>query len=53
MSDKKQGMMPQSTAGLIRYFDEGEGSFKIRPEYIIGICAALIVIEVGLKFHLF
>lgn len=53
MSDKNKNMMPQSTAGLVRYFDEGEGTFKIKPEYVLFTCAALIVIEIAMKFRLF
>jgi preprotein translocase subunit Sec61beta len=36
MSDKEKGYMPQSTAGLIRYFDE-DSAIKLKPEHIIAI----------------
>ncbi len=34
MSEKEKQYMPQSTAGLIRYFDVEEG-IKIKPEHIV------------------
>ena len=34
MPEKNQSMMPQSTAGLVRYFD-AEAGIKIKPEYIV------------------
>jgi preprotein translocase subunit Sec61beta len=42
--------MPQSTAGLIRYFEESEEAIKIKPEYIIGISIAIVVFEIIVKF---
>jgi preprotein translocase subunit Sec61beta len=52
MSKKGRMQMPQSTAGLVRYFDESKESIKLKPQYIVGVCAALIVIELMLKFGL-
>lgn len=42
--------MPQSTAGLIRYFEESKEAVKIRPEYLVGICLAIVALELVLKF---
>jgi preprotein translocase subunit Sec61beta len=50
MSKKGQGMMPQSTAGLIRYFDESEAKVKFKPEHVIGFSIAVIALEIILKF---
>jgi len=49
MSEKNRNMMPQSTAGLIRYFDESPETLKIKPEHVVIICSAIIVLELALK----
>lgn len=41
MPEKEKNYMPQSTAGLIRYFDE-ETSIKLKPEHIIWVSIGLI-----------
>ena len=53
MSKKSQGMMPQSTAGLIRYFDESEAKIKLKPEHIIAFSIIVIIAEIVLKIGLF
>jgi preprotein translocase subunit Sec61beta len=53
MSKKDRSIMPQSTAGLVRYFEESEEAIKLKPEHIVGIAAAIIIIEIALKFALF
>lgn len=50
---KEKTMMPQSTAGLIRYFEESEESIKLKPEHVIGAAVAIIIIELVLKFLVF
>ncbi len=50
MSQKDKNMMPQSTAGLIRYFEESEESIKLKPEHVVGIAILIIVVELALKF---
>lgn len=42
--------MPQSTAGLIRYFESEEEAIKFKPEYIIIICILIITLELMLRF---
>ncbi|MBI4176689.1 MAG: preprotein translocase subunit Sec61beta [Candidatus Aenigmarchaeota archaeon] len=42
--------MPQTQAGLVRYFEESKESIKIKPMMIIGVSVALIFIEIALKF---
>lgn len=45
--------MPQSTAGLIRYFDEGKETVKIRPEHVVVVSVVFIALELALKFGVF
>jgi preprotein translocase subunit Sec61beta len=42
--------MPQSTAGLTRYFDEEMGGIKITPEQVVIASVVIIVMELMLKF---
>jgi preprotein translocase subunit Sec61beta len=53
MSKKDRSMMPQSTAGLIRYFEESEESIKLKPEHVVGIAVFIIAVELALKFLVF
>jgi preprotein translocase subunit Sec61beta len=50
MSKKEKMMMPQSTAGLIRYFEQSEESIKLKPEHIIAVSVVIVIVEVMLKF---
>ena len=50
MAKDKKMVMPQSTAGLIRYFDQSEESIKLKPEHVIGLCVVIIIVEIMLKF---
>ncbi len=47
---EEKNYMPQSTAGLTRYFDEEEGGFRITPEQVLIAAAAIVVIELLLRF---
>jgi preprotein translocase subunit Sec61beta len=47
---KDRTMMPQSTAGLIRYFDQSKESVKIKPEHVLIACGVLIALEILFKF---
>ena len=49
MSKKDKNYMPQSTAGLMRYFTQSKESIKIKPEHIIAACGFLIIIEIMIK----
>lgn len=42
--------MPQSTAGLVRYFEESQDALKIKPEHLIGVLVLIIAAEIALKF---
>ena len=39
MAKENKNYMPQSTAGLIRYFDVEEG-IKLKPEHIVAMSVA-------------
>ena len=52
MPRKPRAFMPQSTAGLISYFEESEEQIKLKPEHVIGIAIFIIIIEILLKFML-
>lgn len=45
--------MPQSTAGLVRYFEESKEAIKLKPEHVIVICVILIAIELMFKIGMF
>ncbi|MDI6721800.1 MAG: preprotein translocase subunit Sec61beta [Candidatus Aenigmarchaeota archaeon] len=49
MSEKERKYMPQSGAGLIRYFDVEE-QVKIKPHHVIALSIGFAVIIVILKF---
>lgn len=51
MSKEKQ-QMPMTTAGLTRYFDESPEAIKIKPEHVVGIVAAIIILEIFLHMFL-
>lgn len=53
MGKKQKMQMPQSTAGLVRYFDSSKESIKFKPEHIAIACGAIIAIEILLKLGFF
>ena len=38
--------MPQSSAGLTRYFDEDSGGIKVTPEQVVGFASIVVIIEI-------
>jgi preprotein translocase subunit Sec61beta len=46
---KKGAPMPASSAGLLRFFEDETKGIKIRPEIVVGLAAALIIISILLK----
>ena len=42
--------MPQSTAGLIRYFEAEEEAIKFRPEHVVAVCLVIIALELAFRF---
>jgi preprotein translocase subunit Sec61beta len=49
MAERERQFMPQSTAGLIRYFDVEEG-IKIKPQHVVALSIAFAFIVLILKF---
>ena len=45
---KQQQQAPQGMAGLVRYYDEDKSLIKLKPEHVVGMCAALIIFEMFL-----
>ena len=42
--------LPSSEGGIVRYGDEETKSlFVIKPEYIIGLCIAVVIILIALR----
>jgi preprotein translocase subunit Sec61beta len=52
MSQKEKIQMPQSTAGLVRYFEESKEAIKLKPEHVVVVCVLIIAAEIALKFIL-
>lgn len=50
---KPKIQMPQSTAGLIRYFDESKSAIKFKPQHVVAMAVIVIAIELALRFGLF
>lgn len=47
MSKKKKekaAPMPAASAGLLRFFEEETEGIKVRPELLVGLTAALIIL---------
>ncbi len=42
--------MPASSAGLLRFFEDETQGIKIRPEIVVGLAAALVVVTILLRF---
>ncbi|MBI5061372.1 MAG: preprotein translocase subunit Sec61beta [Candidatus Aenigmarchaeota archaeon] len=49
MAEREKNYMPQSTAGLIRYFDE-EGGIKMKPEHVIWMSVIFTAFVLVLRF---
>jgi preprotein translocase subunit Sec61beta len=50
MSRREKSMMPQSTAGLVRYFEQSKEAIKIKPEHVLIAAGVFIVLELLIKF---
>jgi preprotein translocase subunit Sec61beta len=42
--DKKKAPMPAASAGLLRFFEEETEGIKVRPELLVVMSLALIVV---------
>jgi len=49
MARKNRIHLPQSTAGLVRYFEESKEAIKLKPEHIVIVCVLVLVLEIALK----
>ena len=45
MAEERQSM-PQSSAGLTRYFDEDNGGLKVTPEQVVALASIVIIVEI-------
>lgn len=45
---KQQQQAPQGMAGLVRYYEEDKSLVKMKPEHVVAICSALVILEVFL-----
>jgi len=48
-SKKKNAPLPASSAGLLRFFEDETEGVKIRPEFVLAACIALIVTSIVLN----
>jgi preprotein translocase subunit Sec61beta len=46
---KDSGPMPAASAGLLRFFEEETEGIKVRPELLVVLAVALIVVSVLAK----
>lgn len=46
---RKEAPMPATTAGLLRFFEEESKGIKVRPEIVLGVSAAFIVVVLILR----
>ena len=46
---RREAPLPASAAGLLRFFEDESRGIKIRPEIVVGIGAALIIIVTVLR----
>jgi preprotein translocase subunit Sec61beta len=46
MSKRRKGEspMPAASAGLLRFFEEETEGIKVRPEMLVGLAVALIIV---------
>lgn len=49
MAKKDKVYLPMGTGGLIRYGEEEESKIKLKPEQLVYLIAALIILEILLK----
>ncbi len=48
MSRNDKVFMPSSQGGLVRYFDEEESRFRIKPGYVIIFISLIVIAEIVL-----
>ena len=50
MAKQPKVAMPQSTAGLVRYFEASKDAVKLKPEHVAAICIILCGLVLSLRF---
>lgn len=50
MAEKEKQTMPQSTAGLIRYYDVEETGIKLKPVHVVALTLGFAIFVLVLKF---
>lgn len=52
MSSKKEkkNPMPASSAGLLRFFEDETQGIKIRPEVVVALSVALVIVSILLRY---
>ena len=49
---KREAPMPASSAGLLRFFEDETQGVKVRPEFVVVISVALILISILIRILL-
>ena len=52
MAKKDKVYMPSGSGGLLRFGEEGEEKFKLKPEWVIYIVISLVVVELAIRFFI-
>jgi preprotein translocase subunit Sec61beta len=47
---RREGPLPASGAGLLRFFEDETKGVKIRPEIVIGLAVTLVILSILLRF---
>ncbi|MGI0078018.1 MAG: preprotein translocase subunit Sec61beta [Nitrososphaerales archaeon] len=47
--EKNKAPMPASSAGLLRFFEDETQGIKIRPEVVVGLTIALVLVTIILR----
>lgn len=48
---RREAPMPAASAGLLRFFEEETQGIRIRPEIIIGLTIAFIILSIVLRMQ--
>jgi preprotein translocase subunit Sec61beta len=52
MTKKDRVYMPSGAGGLVRFGDEPNHKFKLKPEWVLYMVGVVVVLEVLLKFFM-
>ena len=50
MAKRDKIYMPAGTGGLIRYGEEGKEAIRLKPEHVVAIVIAIVLLELFMKF---